>query len=272
MLVANATVETVEADRPILVDGGRVTIGTSIVRYSVGALSITIDFEFLASLMLGIADSMFQVFDVTFKGGGTMRDAVNHKVAAALRVIDETALNTLADYFTELAFRGVAMAAEEFAEEAFKRPPTKSELKVLRSMSRQVAHDLLASRIPSVGRGGATRTEASIPEATLVAFYDRVERVYPFWRDVAERVKRGDDTWRSDAKQLPEYRRFKNPEKRHADAVLAMLGHGRKVNGARPAPRVLAREHARLIVGADGASDAKLRKLESKGKRLATPV
>ncbi|HEX7831621.1 MAG TPA: hypothetical protein VF787_18345 [Thermoanaerobaculia bacterium] len=271
LLVASATIEVTDARKAIVVENGRLSLGTARVQYSIGPLAMTVDFESLASVMLELADSMFEVFDVTFKDGGTMRDAVNHKVAAAIRTIDDTALNILADYVTELAFQGAALATEEFASEVFNRTLTKSEMKLFRSISRDVAEALLASRIPNVGRGGVTRVRDPLPDDVLVRFFEAAERVHPFWRDVADRARRGDETWQQDAKRLPEYRRFTKAERHHADATIVLLHRGRKVNGARPAPRVLAREHARLLVGLEVSSDGTLRQHEREGRALLKP-
>jgi len=276
ILLLTGRAEPIDAVPPIDIDG-RLDSGTLSATYTVNNLSITIDFNRLGSGMLTVADSVFaETFGpdiVTFVEGSTLRDAVNEYVARSLQWVDGVAITTLADYFTELVVHGAAFAAESFAEELFAKANmslTKSHRKPFRDIARSAASTLLETRIPNVGRGGSNRTARDIMSDTiLVAFHVASERVYPFWKDVNERAKRGDDAWHADAKKLPEYGRFKAKEKRHADALLALLQSGRKINGALPDPRRLTREHARLIVGMKQESDSQLRKHAKRGKSLS---
>jgi hypothetical protein len=259
---------------PLSIDG-RIFGEHAAATYSIAGLSITIDFGMLGSLMLQVADLLFAdefAAFVTFDQGN-MQDVVDIEIAASLKKIDGTAAATLADYFTEIVFHGVSAAAESFAEQIrtqIGRPLTKQERKPLRAIARDAAAALLATRIPSVGRGGETRTPEMAPDQ-LIAFHEAIQRVSLFWSYTKQRAMIDESAW-DDAVKMPEYRRFKAAEKRHAEAVMTLLRRGRKVNGAPASPAVLAREHARLIVRLPQSSDSKLRKLAAKGKGLAAPL
>jgi hypothetical protein len=264
-----STTEPHDADPPIDIDG-RLQTGTSAVTYNVRGLTITIDFEILCRDALLIADSVFQE---CFEGLVTnLQSATDEYVAATLQHVDRMAAATLSDYYIELVMHGVAFAAESFAEEMARqlgRHLTTSERKGYRAFARESTAFLAANRIPSVGRGGKTRLAEKPLPATLINFHKTIERAYPFWRDVRQRAGQNGKRWQSDIKKLPEYGRFTFNERKHADAVLVLLQKGRKVNGAVAEPRVLAREHARLVLGLPQTSDSVLRKYAAQGKQLS---
>jgi hypothetical protein len=245
------------------------------IKIAIRGLSITIDLSHLVGSMLEVADEIFSdAFGtiVVFTGDSLLRGAVNLSVAGSVYRISELALETLADYYSETVIRGAASAAESFGENVarkFNRALTQSERKSFRELARKYALSRLSTRIPHVGRGGTNRTADGMPESTLLAFHQETERVYPFWKYAQQRYARGDETWQADARTAPEYHSFTAKDKRHAGVVLALIQTGRKVNGALPEPRVLAREHARLIAGLAATSDSKFRRYAKLGKQLS---
>jgi hypothetical protein len=272
LLYQVATIEVSGAASPIDIDQ-RLLSGTAAVTYGVRSLSITVDFEMFCRDTLMIADSVFrECFEGVVE---PLESAVDEYVAKTLKWVDGVAIATLTDYYLELVMHAVGVASESFADDLMSmvgRRLRKSERKGFRDFARESAKSLLASRIPSVGRGGETRLAESPSPGVLIDFLQATERVYPFWRDAKQRAERDDSTWQSDAKMLPEYRRFTPAERRDACTVLALLRRGGKVNGAPAQPRVLAREHARLLLGMPQESDSKLRKHEARAKRLAENI
>ena len=281
ILIQTGRVEPKDAVPPIDIDG-RIDSGTLSATYTVNELSITIDFHRLGRAMLTVADSVFaETFGpdvVTFGEGSSLRDAVSEYVARSLQWVDGIAIMTLADYFSELVVHGAAFAAESFGKDivaSAKLPWTKSLQKPFRDIARDTVTTLLDTRIPNVGRGGNTRTADVLPDETLIAFHRAIERAYPFWKDVKTRAARGDPAWQTDAKKLPEYRRFKSAERKHADAIITLLQRTllhkeRKINGATADASTLTREHARLIVGLAELSDSKLRQHQRRARAIAS--